>query len=135
MQFLKEWGTLAGSIAAIIALFATLYKPIKKHVAAKHAKRKAFEDSVLSGIKDIKDEVKALTDDVAEIQGDRLMQAHAFYMSRGWCSSERKKILCAWKQSYTAKGYNHLVDTYEDDINSLPENPPQSVRTDIPVLF
>lgn len=121
--FLKEWGALAGAIAAILALFATLYKPIKKGVLAKTAKRKAFEDNVLKALAEIKSDVKSLTDDVAELQGDRLMQAHATFMQQGWCPASRKKMLCEWHDSYTAKGHNHLVETYINDIKNLPEKP------------
>lgn len=121
--FIKEWGAVCGAIAAIIGLFLLFFKPIKKRFVAMRKKRKSFEDNVLQKLEDIKRDVRSLTDDVAELQGDRLMQAHAFYMKQGWCSQERKAILCNWKKSYSEKGYNHLVDTYEKDINGLPESP------------
>ena len=128
INFISKWGTLCASIASIIALFAIFYKPIKKCAAKKKAERKAFEDNVLKSLATIEKDLKSLSDDVAELQCDRLAQAHAYYMQQGWCSASRKKILCNWKRSYTSKGYDHLVDSYEKDINGLPETPPEKSK-------
>ena len=62
-------------------------------------------------------------DDIADLQYERLSQAHDFYTTRGWCPTSKKDQLCRMYKSYTGKGRNHLSAHYEQDILDLPETP------------
>ena len=121
MEHVIKWlAEYAGYIMAIAGCAAALlWKPIKnaklRHDAEKQEERK-FRRDVL-------DKLSAITDDVADLQYERLSQAHDFYMDRGWCPTSKKQQLCNMYQSYTAKGRNHLSAHYEREILDLKDNP------------
>jgi hypothetical protein len=90
-----------GAISTIIAAVVTVYKVLRRI------------EKMLTGV----------MDDIADLQYERLAQAHDFYTDRGWCPASKKKQLCIIYQSYKAKGRNHLTEHYEENILSLPEEP------------
>ena len=132
-EWLTDAGTLASAISAVLALLTlVLWKPIKAAItkrknanAKKEQERKDFENNVMDELKSISNAIRGLSDDVAELQRDRLCQAHERYMKQGWCSPSKKKELCDWHKQYTGKGRNHLTEHYEDDILELPDFPPE----------
>lgn len=104
---------IAGCITAII------WKPIKtarERRLAERAEERKFRADVLKKLDEI-------TDDVADLQYERLSQAHDYYVDRGWCPTSKKQQLCNMYQSYTAKGRNHLSAHYEREILSLKDHP------------
>lgn len=116
-----EWAAeYAGHIMAILGcLTAILYKPIKKVVQRRKEEKeeeRRFREKVLKKLDDI-------TDDVADLQYERLSQAHDFYVERGWCPTSKKQQLCNMYQSYTGKGRNHLSAHYEKEILDLKDKP------------
>ena len=119
-EFLEWAAEYAGHIMVIVgAATALLWKPIKtaldRHNADKEDERK-FRRDVLKKLDEI-------TDDVADLQYERLSQAHDYYLDRGWCPTSKKQQLCNMYQSYTAKGRNHLSAHYEKEILELKDNP------------
>ena len=120
MDWINNAGALAGSISAIIALIAALLvKPLKRMRAARrqdHDAAAEFRRTVLA-------KLDAINDDVADLQYERLSQAHDFYVGRGWCPTSKKNQLCQMYKSYTAKGRNHLSKYYEQEILALAEEP------------
>ena len=120
MDWINNAGALAGSISAIIALIAALlFKPLKRMRAARrqdHDEAAEFRRTVLA-------KLDAINDDVADLQYERLSQAHDFYVGRGWCPTSKKNQLCQMYKSYTAKGRNHLSKYYEQEILALAEEP------------
>lgn len=120
MDWVNNAGALAGSVSAIIALIvALLVKPLKRMRAARrqdHDEAAEFRRTVLA-------KLDAINDDVADLQYERLSQAHDFYVGRGWCPTSKKNQLCQMYKSYTAKGRNHLSKYYEQEILALAEEP------------
>ena len=120
MEWINSTGAIAGSISAIIGLIMLLLiKPLKalkqrKNIEEQNAER--FRKTVL-------EKLEYIMDDVADLQYERLSQAHDFYTERGWCPTSKKNQLCIMYKSYTNKGRNHLSAQYEQEILSLPDNP------------
>lgn len=116
MEWINEAGKIAGSISAILALAAlVLFKPIKSRME----RREAFHDLVLK-------KLDSITDDIADLQYERLSQAHDYYINQqGWCPTSKKAQLCNMYRSYTGKKRNHLAAHYEQDILQLPDKPEQ----------
>ena len=78
MDWINNAGKLAGSISAVIALLTlVLFKPIKNAIKKRREDRdmqKKFQKLVL-------EKLDAITDDIADLQYERLSQAHDFYVS------------------------------------------------------
>ena len=87
MDWINNAGKLAGSISAVIALLTlVLFKPIKNAIKKCREDRdmqKKFQKLVL-------EKLDAITDDIADLQYERLSQAHDFYTSQGWCPTSKK---------------------------------------------
>lgn len=79
--------------------------------------------SLIRLLKSFSDKLDAIQDDIADLQYERLSQAHDFYMDRGWCPSSKKQMLCQMHKSYAEKGRNHLSKYYENEILGLPDSP------------
>ena len=120
MDWINNAGKLAGSVSAIIALLAlVLIRPIKTAVQKRRDEKAAqqkFQAEVLA-------KLDAITDDIADLQYERLSQAHDFYTTQGWCPTSKKEQLCTMYKSYHGKGRNHLSTHYEKDILSLADKP------------
>lgn len=124
-DFLINAGKYASSMAAIIGLVALIaYRPYvgyrkkkRETVEKDRAAQLDFQTRVLAGI-------TSISEDVGDLQRDRLTQAHDFYMLQGYCPTDTKAMLVDMHASYTAKGRNHLCKQYEKDILSLPAQHP-----------
>lgn len=120
MDWINNAGKLAGSISSVIALLALLLiRPIKTAVQKRRdekAAQRKFQAEVLA-------KLDAITDDIADLQYERLSQAHDFYTTQGWCPTSKKEQLCNMYKSYHGKGRNHLSAHYEKDILSLADKP------------
>lgn len=120
MDWINNVGKAAGSISAILALLAlALFRPIKTAVQKRRDEKAAqqkFQVEVLA-------KLDAITDDIADLQYERLSQAHDFYTTQGWCPTSKKEQLCTMYKSYHGKGRNHLSTHYEKDILSLADKP------------
>lgn len=113
-------GQIAGAISAIAGVIALLLiNPIRKHAAV----RKKEKEEAAQFRKIVLEKLDGIVDDVADLQYERLSQAHDFYTSQGWCPTSKKTQLCNMYQSYTSKGRNHLSQRYEEDILGLPDKP------------
>lgn len=118
-QWIDDWGKAAGSITAILGLAALLVKPIRKRIQEK----KAFRAELSTSLKHINQVLEGLSDDIGDLQYERLSQAQDFYTSRGWCPGAKKEMLCKMHASYRAKGRNHLSEHYEEEILRLADKP------------
>ena len=120
-EWLNSAGGIAASISAIIALLALLlYKPFIKPW---RDRRKKEREETIKFRKDVMQKLDGVIDDIADLQYERLSQAHDFYVSRGWCPTSKKHQLCQMYQSYTSKGRNHLSKHYEHEILALADKP------------
>ena len=149
MEIINDAGKLAGSISAILALLALiLFNPIKARIKekrderrrkeqerldAEENERKAAEDfrnEIREAVKNIGDTLVTLTDDIGDLQYERLSQAHEYYTGQGWCPGSKKEMLCQMHKSYRAKGRNHLSEHYEEEILRLDSHPrPANAQT------
>lgn len=119
-EFLKWAAEYSGYIMAIAGCIAALlWKPIKDA----HARRSAEKEEERKFRRDVLKKLDGITDDVADLQYERLSQAHDFYVERGWCPTSKKQQLCNMYQSYTSKGRNHLSTHYEKEILELKDHP------------
>lgn len=126
-EFIERAGAIASAVTAVIALgVGLLVKPWRAHKQKKAARDKAEADFRAA----VLDKLDALNDDVADLQYERLSQAHDFYTGRGWCPTSKKDQLCVMYKSYTAKGRNHLSAHYEQEILGLPDKPEDVGRKD-----
>lgn len=125
-EWIERAGVIASAVTAVLALGAgLLIKPWRAHKQKKAARDKAEADFRAA----VLDKLDALNDDVADLQYERLSQAHDFYTGRGWCPTSKKDQLCTMYKSYTAKGRNHLSKFYEQEILALPDTPPKGDNT------
>lgn len=142
-QLVNDAGKLAGSISAIVGLAALLLvNPIRKAVKTRRdaAKRErearlaeerkaraedaAFRQEMRTALSGINEALVALTDDIGDLQYERLSQAQEYYSQQGWCPGSKKEMLCQMHKSYRAKGRNHLSEHYEEEILKLDSKPP-----------
>lgn len=142
MEQINELGRIAGSISAILALLALIFfKPVKQYIQKKRAARRkekedqkkaekadreasaAFRDEMRGALLKINQSLMLLTDDIGDLQYERLSQAQEFYTKQGWCPGSKKEMLCEMHKSYRAKGRNHLSEHYEEEILHLPSKP------------
>lgn len=142
MDIINDAGKLAGSISAILALLALLlFNPIKNRIkrkreeirkakesrlAAEETARQeaaAFREEMRAAMANINDTLVLLTDDIGDLQYERLSQAQEFYTAQGWCPGSKKEMLCQMHKSYRAKGRNHLSEHYEEEILRLDSRP------------
>lgn len=133
MQLLDNAGEAAASISAILALLGLVFfKPAKKWIKARKFKKaeaakeqKAFRTELRQSLEKITTVLDGLSDDIGDLQYERLSQAQDFYTSRGWCPGAKKEMLCKMHASYRARGRNHLSEHYEEEILRLADKPPQ----------
>jgi len=100
-DMIVKLAAIIGAAGTIIAAVAAIYKTLRRI------------ENMLTGV----------MDDIADLQYERLAQAHDFYMDRGWCPASKKAQLCIIYKSYKSKGRNHLTAHYEENILSLAEEP------------
>ena len=108
------------------------FTPVKKRIKARKAKKaeaikeqKAFRAELRQSLEKITTVLDGLSDDIGDLQYERLSQAQDFYTSRGWCPGAKKEMLCKMHASYRARGRNHLSEHYEEEILRLADKPPQ----------
>ena len=131
MQFLDNAGQVAASVSAILALLGLVFfTPVKKRINARKAKKaeavkeqKAFRAELRQSLEKITTVLDGLSNDIGDLQYERLSQAQDFYTSRGWCPGAKKERLCKMHASYRARGRNHLSEHYEEEILRLADKP------------
>lgn len=85
----------------------------------------AFRKEMREVLSQLNSTLVLLTDDIGDLQYERLSQAQEFYTQQGWCPGSKKEMLCQMHKSYRAKGRNHLSEHYEEEILKLDSRPPQ----------
>lgn len=131
MQWMLDAGELAGAVSAVLGLLGLLLiKPIRRRVQARKDARAReerekldFRAELRETLGGIHDALAGLSDDIGDLQYERLSQAQDFYTTRGWCPGAKKEMLCKMHASYRAKGRNHLSKHYEEEILRLADKP------------
>ena len=88
-----------------------------------------FREELRGRLGEITTALGGLSDDIGDLQYERLSQAQDFYTSRGWCPGAKKEMLCKMHASYRAKGRNHLSEHYEEEILRLADKPEKEEDT------
>ena len=140
MQFLDNAGQVAASISAILALLGLIFfQPIKNRLkkrkrakAEAAAEQKAYRAELKDTLAGMNAKLCSLSDDIGDLQYERLSQAYDFYTTRGWCTSSKKLMLCKMHKSYRAKNRNHLSEHFEQEILDLPDKPKKKESEEIP---
>lgn len=124
-EWIERAGAIAGAISAVVALITAI--AIKPMLSARKRRKERFK-AEHEFREEVLKRLGVLNEDVAELQGDRLSQAHDYYINRGWCTSAKKAQLCEMYRSYMAKGRNHLSHYYEQEILALPDSPDDAAK-------
>ena len=140
MQFLDNAGQVAASVSAILALLGLIFfTPIKNRLkkrkrakAEAAAKQNAYRAELKDTLAGMNAKLCSLSDDIGDLQYERLSQAYDFYTTRGWCTSSKKLMLCKMHKSYRAKNRNHLSEHFEQEILDLPDKPKKKESEEIP---
>ncbi len=140
MQFLDNAGQVAASVSAILALLGLIFfQPIKNRLkkrkrakAEAAAEQKAYRAELKDTLAGMNAKLCSLSDDIGDLQYERLSQAYDFYTTRGWCTSSKKLMLCKMHKSYRAKNRNHLSEHFEQEILDLPDKPKKKESEEIP---
>lgn len=109
-------------IGAVAVIYGWVVRPFKKQAELDKAQGEKI-DGLIKSVEELK---KQVDEHQTEYVRDRLQTLHERYVNElGWASAEEKRRIIDWYDSYKAKGYNHLSQTYTEDIMSLPERPAQ----------
>lgn len=98
-EVIKWISGVGGALAVIWAWFARPLKDVRKSLQ----------------------NVQGMTD---FLTGDRLAQAYAYWMRKGYCPQADKERLSAMYDAYHARGLNTLTTKYVHDLLGLPDEAP-----------
>ena len=118
---LKEFLTTIVAIGGAVAvIYGWIIRPFKKQ-AELDQQQQVKIDSLITKVDNLEKKVDA---NQAEYVRDRLQTMHEKYCNElGWASAEEKRRIVDWYEDYRNRGYNHLAESYADDIIKLPEKP------------
>ncbi len=128
----RDWLTaLVSVITAVAAIYGWVIKPIKAQQAKQQEmvrRQEELDHEQTRKIDEVMQMLRSLSDRVdrnqAEYIRDRLQTLREHYCHEiGWATAEEKRRIIEWYESYRARGFNHLAETYVKDIESLPEAP------------
>ena len=108
----------AGNILTLVG--ELLCKPFRARKKARE-EQTAFRSELTSRLDRISETLRGVSEDIGDLQYERLSQAQDFYVSRGWCPGAKKEMLLKMHSSYRARGRNHL-----SEILRLPDKPPEN---------
>lgn len=109
MQLLTTLNTNLGVIVGIVTAFIALVT--------------AFYKWIVKPIRDLLKLVKELDKDTADILCSQLTREHDYLMDKGCCPDADKRRIGQIYRRYKVRNRNHLADTFEADINRLPNKP------------
>lgn len=120
------------------SVWAYFFTPIKNRLkkrkrakAEAAAKQNAYRAELKDTLAGMNAKLCSLSDDIGDLQYERLSQAYDFYTTRGWCTSSKKLMLCKMHKSYRAKNRNHLSEHFEQEILDLPDKPKKTESEEI----
>ena len=112
---------LVAVVTAVGVIYGWVVKPIKRQQELDKLQSEKI-DKLVVAVDELKKQVDA---NQAEYVRDRLQTMHEKYCNElGWASAEEKRRIVDWYEDYRRRGYNHLAETYAEDIVKLPERPP-----------
>lgn len=131
-QIVAICGVITAMGGAIGVIAQWIVKPLKKWwseqmsvLEKQDQKLEAEFENINLKLESIEETLSITNDDVADVLGDRLMQAHRHFMNVGWMPPAEKKRFVDLHKRYSKRGHNHLADSYETDLLALPEEPPK----------
>lgn len=111
---------LVALIGALAVIYGWVIRPFKKQAELDRIQGEKI-DGLIESVNELK---KQVDNHQTEYVRDRLQTLHERYVNElGWASAEEKRRIVDWYDEYRAKGYNHLSQTYTQDIMNLPEKP------------
>ena len=111
---------LVAVVTAVGVIYGWVVRPIKKQQELDKQQSEKI-DKLVEAVDELR---KKVDDHQAEYVRDRLQTLHERYCNElGWASPEEKRRVIDWYEEYKKRGYNHLADTYAQDIMRLPEKP------------
>lgn len=138
-DLLKWIAAVGGSLIVIWKWVAKPLREVKLEVTTFEKNVTVQVDKIKSGtvekVEELTDEVKSQMMDMCEnvgnvqgtvdfLLGDRLAQAHAYWMHKGYCPPADKARLVTMHKVYAGRGLNHLYASFEEDLIGLPDYPP-----------
>lgn len=111
----STWTNWLIDLAKVLGACLTIYGVIKGAVAP-----------IIKVLKDLRNALTSIEDDLGLLQRERLQSGHAIYIEIGYCPSGEKEVLDEIFQRYKKKELNHFTQKQFDDIMKLPEHPPRS---------
>ena len=91
----------AGNILTLVG--ELLCKPFRAREKARE-EQTAFRSELTSRLDRISETLRGVSEDIGDLQYERLSQAQDFYVSRGWCPGAKKEMLLKMHSSYRGGG-------------------------------
>lgn len=113
----------AGNILTLVG--ELLCKPFRAREKARE-EQTAFRSELTSRLDRISETLRGVSEDIGDLQYERLSQAQDFYVSRGWCPGAQEGNAAENAFQLRARGRNHLSEHYEEEILRLPDKPPEN---------
>jgi len=130
MDILTIFQYAASIGAGIAAINQWIIKPLRKVYESAWIAQKEENEKFRKEIEElnkkflaVEKSVKVCQEDGADMLGDRLMQAYEYFIQRGWATPAEKDRFIRMHQRYAARGHNHLIQSYEEDLLDLPNHP------------
>lgn len=126
-DIVKEIGAYATAIVAAIGLFTlVIWKPFTKFLSktidnAVDKKLTPAIAEINTRFDSLNGKITNMSEDIAELERDRLTQLYYLYISRGYASQLEKQEYKNWFTRYHNRGWNHLQESNCDEIFSLPD--------------
>lgn len=126
-KWLSTWGGYAGAIAAIIGLLFK-WEDLKVWWRKKHPDKTQVIlqrlDKMDGQLKEIKEDLAVMQDDIVVSQLNDLKQLYGEYKQAGFATLEQKSGFFALYDRYHGLGRNTLSKTMRQEIEALPDRPP-----------
>lgn len=123
-QFGEYAKWIAGVGGALIVIWMWFAKPLKEN----KKELKVFTGEMKGQMMDLRDSMQTVQGTTDFLVGDRLAQAHDYWMRKRYCPAKDKERLTDMYDIYHARGLNTLTTKYAADLMALPDEPPDTRR-------
>lgn len=124
-SFLLFITAVGGAVAAIKQWVSKPIKEIDDKVGKMIEESRKQDEEQCKEIKELKNTLRRVDENNADLLRDRLETLYQVYMKQGWCAPAEKQRVIHMYETYRARGYNHLAEHNEQDILNLPNTPPE----------
>ena len=125
---LRALGELLKWVAGVGGALAVIWAWIAKPVRDLKAEIRKFESEIKSQMLDLRENMQSLQGMTDFLTGDRLAQAYAYWMRKGYCPPEDRARLTTMYDMYSQRGLNTLAHAYNQDLLELPKQPPGAAQ-------